>query len=587
MGVDTKNAASVHRHEPSMPKPLRALALLLFGLPVVCGMDWPQYSSNSSRVQIAWKPCQEDPSFMCGYLDVPTDYNNPLAGMSRLALTKYPRHMPRLRASWNHHHKRVPGRDASFASGARIQDMTGNRHDIISFDQRGLGHSHPKVNCFGSALKYEQFKTNTVFETTFSVPNAPFSEAGRAVLVEQQKQALALEETQGAVCAEAVGAEALGYMSTTTTVYDMEEISRVLVGEDQLINFWGGSYGTIVGAYLANMLPHKAGKIFIDGVAPADMWANEHYDSQALLRLLLTDSENTYQFYLTDCFNAGPAHCALASVQDSSAKDIEARIDAFVDRLQAQPLRVTNYTRPGYLTSGGVRSSLFNALQVPETWAAYARMLARAIDDADAAPLLAMVARKYSAPAPAPDAEGYVATGQGELQRLAISCGDARPYAPGEAWPTAGEIVDNILVTLKESPRFGATVHLMEQHGGCHFWPGTGVGPTRFTGPFNKTLATPTLILANTHDPITPYKSAKLVLDTMGDSARLVVQGTAGHSYLAPMTDCAKRVVQRYFAEGAIPQARETRCGREIDNFFVDREKIAVNPKLVHSRLGF
>jgi pimeloyl-ACP methyl ester carboxylesterase len=136
----------------------------------------------------------------------------------------------------------VPGRDASFGSARRIQNLTGNRHDIISFDQRGLGHSLPKVDCFGSALRYQQFKSNTVFETTFSVPKDPFSDAGKAVLVEQQKEALALEETQGALCAETMGAETLGFMSTTTTIYDMEEISRVLVGGDALLNFVGYSF---------------------------------------------------------------------------------------------------------------------------------------------------------------------------------------------------------------------------------------------------------------------------------------------------------------------------------------------------------
>ncbi|KAJ7473466.1 hypothetical protein FB451DRAFT_292804 [Mycena latifolia] len=228
--------------------------------------------------------------------------------------------------------------------------MTGNRHDIISFDQRGFGHSLPKVDCFGSALKYQMFKTNTVFETTFSVPKNPLSASGRALLIEQQKEALALEEAQGIMCSDTMGAEALGFMSTTTTIYDMEEISRVLVGEDALINFYGGSYGTIVGAYLGNMLPHKARKILIDGIVPADTWANEHYDSQALLRLLLTDSEKTYQLYLSECFDAGPNYCALSNNEDKSAKEIEKRIDDFVDRLQEQPMRVINYTRPGYLT---------------------------------------------------------------------------------------------------------------------------------------------------------------------------------------------------------------------------------------------
>ncbi|KAJ7146355.1 hypothetical protein C8R44DRAFT_864127 [Mycena epipterygia] len=531
---------------------------------------------------------------------IPTDYDDPSAGTSKLALTNYRATCPESERLGiiitNYGGPGVSGRDASFGYGPRLQNLTGNKHDIISFDQRGLGHSFPKVNCFGSALKYELFSTNTVFETTFSVPKNPFSAEGRAILVEQQKEALALEETQGALCAETMGAETLGFMSTTTTVYDMEEISRVLVGGDALINFWGGSYGSLVGAYLGNMLPHKAGKIVIDGIAPGDMWSNVHYDSQALLRLFLTDSEKTYQLYLTECFNAGPDHCALSNLEDTSPADIEQRINDFIDRLQVQPMRVINHPRPGYLTSGGVRSTFFNMLQMTDMWVMWAEILARAINDSDGAPILRFVAPEYSEPAPAPDHDGYVETGQVDLMRLAISCGDARAYRPGEKWPTAEEIVDNILVTLETYPRFGATVHLMEQHGGCHFWPGTGVGPQRFTGPFNKTLATPTLIVANTRrsslplrtqlnlavdDPITPYAIANTVHNTMGDSSRLLLQGTAGHSYLAPTTACAAEVIRRYFADGVIPEASETRCEREVENFFIDNDGLDVNPKVV------
>ncbi|KAJ7122102.1 TAP-like protein-domain-containing protein [Mycena epipterygia] len=595
-GGITHDAPNSMRNRPQAAN-VRTRAILLVVVPVLCWLYWDSVGPFGLLQQkphsvpaIDWQPCREDTSFLCGYLEVPTDYQNPSAGTSKLALTNYPATCPESEhlgiILTNFGGPGVPGRMASFGSGPRLQNLTGNRHDIISFDQRGLGHSLPKVNCFGSALRYQMFKSNTVFETTFSVPKNPFSAEGRAVLVEQQKEALALEETQGAVCAETVGGETLGYMSTTTTIYDMEEISRVLVGGDAFINFWGGSYGSIVGAYLGNMLPHKAGKILIDGIVPGDMWSNENYDSQVLLRLLLTDSEKTYYFYLTECFNAGPDHCALANPEDSSPADIEQRIDDFVDRLQARPMRVTNYTRPGYLTSGGVRSTFFNTIQVPEMWVTYAEMLASAINDSDGAPLMRMIAHRYSDPAPAPDHEGYIETGQSELLRLAISCGDARSYQPDEKRPTAEEIVDNILVTLETQPRFGATVHLMEQHGGCHFWPGTGVGPARFTGPFNKTLATPTLVVANTHDPITPYASAKIVHNTMGDSARLLLQDVAGHSYLAPTTECAAQVIRSYFADGVIPEAPETRCAREVKNYFIDNNALVADPRILAQFLG-
>ncbi|KAF7324929.1 hypothetical protein MKEN_00535200 [Mycena kentingensis (nom. inval.)] len=617
---------------------------ILVLVPVVLSLYWlwgrsSSWGSDGGRLKglhaltgIAWAPCREDASFQCGYLHVPTDYSNASVGPSRLALTKLPASCAAserlgsiltnvryllLEASLllilarKYGGPGVSGRSASFGTARRIQDMTGSRHDIISFDQRGLGHSTPRVNCFNSSLRYQTFKSNTVFETTFSVPNNPASAAGRAVLVEQQIEALALEEAQAMVCAETMGAEALGYMSTTTTVYDMEEISRVLEEEKAPINFWGGSYGTIVGGYLANMLPHKAGKIYMDGVVSADMWSNEHYESQALIRIFLIDSEKTYQFFLSECLAAGPQHCALAQEGDTSPAAIGARIDAFIDRLQAQPLQVPNHVRPGFLTSGGVRSTLFNALQFPETWPTYADMLARAMAS-DAARLMHMIKHPFSDPSPPPDPEGLVDTGQGELMRLAISCGDALPYGADRAtWPTAEGIVDEILTTLKEFPRFGATVHMMEQHGGCQFWPGTGVGPTRYRGPWNKPLATPMLLVASKYDPITPYAAAKIVKDTMGDSARLILQDTAGHSvilhpflipaklitikiaasvlqYLAPMPNCTIAIIRRYFTEGVVPTEPETRCPREIDNFFTDKRVFGpgVNPTILRSVLG-
>ncbi|KAJ7054746.1 hypothetical protein C8F01DRAFT_1162780 [Mycena amicta] len=517
------------------------------------------------KPRIDWKPCREDRAFLCAFLEVPTDYDDPSAGTSILALTNFPATCPKAERRGiiitNYGGPGVPGRDASFGQARRIQNVTGNRHDIVSFDQRGLGHSLPNVNCFGSAFTYEHFQTNTVFETTFSVPKDPFSDAGRAVLIEQQKQALILEETQGAVCAQTVGARALGFMSTTTTIYDMEEISRILEGEDALMNF----VRSIVGQYLANMLPHKAGRIYISGIVPADMWSNTHYETQETLRLLMTDSEKVYQFFLNECFEAGAKHCPLAKDGDASAKTIEQRIDAFIERLEEHPMKVTNYTRPGYLTSGGVRSTLFVTLQIPAVWQRLSGALATAMYDADGSQLLRFITRGYAAPDPPPDEDGYVNIGQDTLARLAISCGDALPRSPKEAWPTAGEIVDDILVTMRDvSPRFGATVHLMEQHGGCHFWPGTGVGPTRVPSEFFSDFA------FGMYDAITPAAAGKIVHSQMGENAHHVIQESAGHSYLAPDTACAAEVIRAYFADGVMPEGNETRCARDMGNYFVD-----------------
>lgn len=53
-------------------------------------------------------------------------------------------------------------------------------------------------------------------------------------------------------CHEMSG-EILKHVGTATVVRDLEYLSRVIQGEDTPINFWGFSYGTIVGSYFVNM----------------------------------------------------------------------------------------------------------------------------------------------------------------------------------------------------------------------------------------------------------------------------------------------------------------------------------------------
>nr|GAT49484.1 predicted protein [Mycena chlorophos] len=455
-------------------------------------LPWQRHDPHpSTDTGVQWKPCWQDPEFSCGVIEVPTDYQNISAGKTRIPLTKLPATSSKEERQGiiliHYGGPGIAGVESSFESARGFRELTGGHHDIISFDQRGQGRAEPNVNCFGSKRAYSEFQANTVFETTFSVPTDPFSEGGKAVLVEQQKQALVLEETQAAVCGRTVGADVLGYMSTTATIYDMEEISRVLEGEDALINFYGGSYGSVVGQYLVNMLPHKAGRVSFTGNLPADIWANNHYESQHMVRFLLTDAEKTYTFFMNECFEAGPKHCSLAHEGDVSAQNIQDRVDAFLDRLQEQPLMVPKATRPGYLTSGGVRSTLYTAISYPAFVSVFFDAIAHAMDG-DGTDLFALLGNVIDSPTadPEPDQDGYLNFGQASLRRLAISCGDALPRAQGEHIPSAEDIVDDILVTLRDvSPRFGATIHMMEQHGGCHYWPGTGVGPERYRGPWN------------------------------------------------------------------------------------------------------
>ena len=89
-------------------------------------------------------------------------------------------------------------------------------------------------------------------------------------LIETQRDANGLFKTQFAICAQTMG-ETLRYMGTSTVARDIDYITTLLDGEDALLyvslgprtgwclltygrrNFYGLSYGTVMGQYLVNM----------------------------------------------------------------------------------------------------------------------------------------------------------------------------------------------------------------------------------------------------------------------------------------------------------------------------------------------
>ena len=137
--------------------------------------------------------------------------------------------------------------------GETIRDLVGGRFDIICFDPRGIGRTTPAVNCYdrlnprNARAAQREVMSGSVLDKTFEVPSDPNSVGGKAVMVHQQKQALAHMQLQGELCAENMGAETLKWMGTTTLIRDMEHLKNAIDGEEAVINFHGGSYGTVVG----------------------------------------------------------------------------------------------------------------------------------------------------------------------------------------------------------------------------------------------------------------------------------------------------------------------------------------------------
>lgn len=74
----------------------------------------------------------------------------------------------------------------------------------------------------------------------------------REVFIKHVRQSDANNAALAKLCLEK-SSDTLRHVGTATVVRDIEFMSNVIQGNNQSINFWGFSYGTIIGSYLVNM----------------------------------------------------------------------------------------------------------------------------------------------------------------------------------------------------------------------------------------------------------------------------------------------------------------------------------------------
>ncbi|EIW53437.1 uncharacterized protein TRAVEDRAFT_74763 [Trametes versicolor FP-101664 SS1] len=484
---------------------------------------------------VKWWACEEQghaPGAECGYAIVPLDYLNTSAGVAKIALGRYKATASNRKGSvfLNPGGPGGAGKRLATMSGAYFQRLVGEEYDMIGFDPRGIGETEPKTACFSSPEAHAAFVSNTVLDRGYDVGPNLTDPLNRYHLIEQQRDADALWKAQFEICAQTMG-DQLKYMGTSTVARDIDYITTLLEGQDALINFYGLSYGTVIGQYLVNMFPDRVGRVVIDGVVDAIAWAT--LPAYKWERLWQTSTDEAYKILFSDCARAGPSQCALAKSDDDKAADILTRVEAFLEKLYHEPLAVPNALSPGILTNGRARLFLLGALESPSSWPGAARAFAQAMDGDGTAVLNGLSHTQYLS----------------DLERSAVSCNDNKPFKA----PTPEEVIDEQLDVLKHLTRFALAVVVAEPDAGCQYWPVTP--PERFLGPWNHTLRNPVLIISNTADPATPLSSGKLVHETLGNSSSLLVQDSPGHCSLALPSFCTIRHLRAFFANGTLPKA--------------------------------
>jgi pimeloyl-ACP methyl ester carboxylesterase len=194
---------------------------------------------------IAWTPCIEDRAVQCGTLSVPIDWADPYSPRIGVAVARRPATDRAHRIGTLVVNPGGPGSSGvDFAIEADTFFSTAllARFDIVGFDPRGVGRSHPVV-CAQSLID--------------AAPQPLIAGAKQYRAMIKYNRALAAD------CRRRTG-PLFGHVDTLSVVRDMDAL-RAALGVAK-VSFYGVSYGTLIGAQYADRYPSRVRAVVLDSV---------------------------------------------------------------------------------------------------------------------------------------------------------------------------------------------------------------------------------------------------------------------------------------------------------------------------------
>ncbi len=506
-----------------MPAPRVRTALVSLALAATSVGLWSGHvaaappAAGTDGPGIAWQPCTDFPTDVCGSLDVPLDYAHPGRGTIRLQAEMRPADDPAHRIGTlilDPGGPGVPGTPVPREAASRFDPSVLARFDILGFDPRGTGQSQP-LQCFDT--------DDEAGAVIGPVPDAPLGH-------DQVEGALAALRTYTDACGRH-GGPILHHMSTLDVARDLDRL-RAAVGEPRL-TYVGFSYGTFIGATYANLFPDRVRAMVLD--SPIDAKARSHHELHAKL-VRAGAFTDVLDAALQDCEAAGPARCALAG-GDRTAAEKFARL---VDRLREGPVG----TGEDAVTFSSFVMGTQSALQ---TRAKLAPFLA-SVESFYESTFGAARRPRSTTPAAATD------YGYNVLDAYwGTKCVDAPIPQGQQQYYRIAERFD------RRYPTFGSWELFNDV--GCATWP--GMGQERYAGPWDRPTAAPILVVGQTLDPNTPYSGALRLTSELGNARLITVHG---YGHLVQDSQCARAAVAGYLATATLPDQLPD-CAQDLPPF--------------------
>ncbi|KAL8292261.1 hypothetical protein RQP46_001727 [Phenoliferia psychrophenolica] len=519
------------------------ISLIVFTITLTLAGAVPVTADATGNV--SWTPCGD--GFDCTTISAPLDWSNTSdARTVNLAVGRYKATQePYLGVIW--YNPGGPGDSGSgeiYSAGPLLNLATNGQYDIISWDPRGVNASSPNLTCFDTSLNQYLFQvTSGIGTQNLDLPASfggdPSALSVDGVYAEFEEQLARKKASLAALwnqCVEKSG-DIAAFMGTASVVRDLDHMSKVISGSDTRINYYGISYGSLLGQFLSVILPpSRLGRIVIDGIANADVW--QDYPTSQLTTPSYADADATIkQGFERSCASAGAA-CALSSL--GSATVIVDAIHSLIDQLYFSPVQIAPSIYPsGSVKPQYVRALLFEVAYAPTLWATAAVAFAEAISG-NYSLLLELIA-----PSPGPSLVSQASESATYAYSVeAVMCNDWLAYDAAHPPPTTKESAQLIRHNLEHvSGSMGDSLYLLMF---CDLWPSKS--KSRYEGTLKlakQALKTPILILTNTWDPVTPRLGALTALQNLGmTNSRLVEQNGTGHTtFLSGASVCVQQIV--------------------------------------------
>jgi pimeloyl-ACP methyl ester carboxylesterase len=432
--------------------------------------------------------------------------------------------------------------------------------DVLTWDPRGVNNTTPRHSCI----------PNPVAKQTWDAEGAAigFDLQEKGVFSNVWSRGI----TWGKACADTDEMTALNrvnedehlgqYVSTANVVRDMVEIIerhgewrenrvRKLIGTSRLrenkddilhrtiwrkgeeqLQYWGFSYGTVLGQTFASMQPHRVGRMVLDGVVNAEDYMLNGWSKN------LNDIDKITELFARTCVEVGPRRCSFYFPGEDG---MILKLSDIMNTLKANPIPAIYKGVLATVTHSDLVLLIFDTWYRPLFGF---RSIADRLTELSNRNGSFFAAMKYQAES---ETCSFSSSSQSDTASaaMAIACTD-------------GESPNS-----KTQDEWRAYINLLQGQSSmfANRWaqlplPCTGYSSVRanwrFTGPFGAHTANPIMFISETLDPVTPFRNAVNAAELFPGSVVLETEG-AGHCTISMPSIEGMLAVRKYFEAGEVP----------------------------------